>query len=257
VYASYITAQTGGLLTDSIIFAGLCYGASGDMAAAFTPLGSNISYFAFDGVSNTGDGANIGSSIFTSLVNQHAGTSQAYLAAPLPTGAPLLLYGDRNLAYLGNPRLNSPQAGSTLPLALGPGSVVDLTAQLDGASQCGGIMNYSWSNTAAAGDLVSSTSGQQDHDTNVDPNATYTASQNAQAVDVITVQYFADLSNPPAAMACSSTDVTTRQILHVDFDGSGTWDEIAFGNVLARFVGSDVVAERRWLTRWWPIGGRL
>jgi len=230
VYASYITAQTGGLLSNSIIFAGLCYGASGDMAAAFTPIGSNNSYFAFDGVSNTGDGAVIGSSIFTSLVHQHAGTSQAYSAAPLPTGAPLLLYGDRNLAYLGNPRLNSPQLGSTLPLALGPGSVVDLMAQLDGASECGGIMNYTWTNTAAAGHLVSSTGGQQDNYTNVDPNATYTASRSAQSVDVITVQYFPDMADPPAAMACSATDVTTQQILDVVFDGSGTWDEIAFGN---------------------------
>jgi hypothetical protein len=245
VYANYITAQTEGLMTNSIIYAALCFSASGDMAAAFTPLGSNNAYYGFDGPSTTGDTANIGKSIFTSLAQQYQSTSIAYISAPPPvySTAPLDFYGDRNLAYVGNPQLVFPQeASSPTPLALTPGSQVNMTAKLDGISECGGTVNYSWVNSAVAGHLMPSAGGPEDDFTNTDPDATYTASNTTQAVDNVVVQFLPNPSGPAAAMACSATDVTTQQILHVVFNGSGTWNEIAFGN--------EYTADWSWQASW-------
>jgi hypothetical protein len=227
-YASYIAKSTSGL-AESIVFAGICDGAVGnlDIAQAFTPPGSNNAYYGFGGVTNTYDIRVQGSAVFDKLIHQHTNAEGAMQGAPIPKAALLYFFGDPNLAYLGNPKLFSPQStGPEISFALGPGQSLNLQAQLDGASACGGIMNYHWINTAYAGHLTPSdkSAGQDDFTSDVSLT-TYKAFANATAVDSVVVDFLPDPNDPAAARACTSGDINTKQILHFEFQGHGEWSE--------------------------------
>jgi hypothetical protein len=156
---------------------------------------------------------------------------------------------NNQLAYFGNPKIISPQ-GTQPSYVLGPGSLLNLRAQLDGAESCDGIMNYNWTNTGNYGHLTPSSGagGLLDNFTSDESMTTYTARPNSIGIDNITVQFFPTLAANAAAMACTAADVNTQQVLHIVFDGQGTSqnDYQSVGNVYT----SGYSASMQWHASW-------
>jgi len=105
---------------------------------------------------------------------------------------------------------------------------MSLQASLPGADTC--PLEYAWFNSAAHGTLTGGGS-QPDSFTSTNPVATYEAAEGSPGSDAVDVRFTAmppDGGSPvTVGRACADVDVGERPmqagVLHVVFDGSGTW----------------------------------
>ena len=188
-------------LNNTIIFGGFCF--SDLLSNSFAPANSKSAFFGYSNITTLADNRRDGSVIFDSLVNQYNSAAEAIDGyAPYTT---IKLRNKPNLAYVGNPRLISPQ-GVSQSYVVGPNGLLNLQAHLDGTSSCDGVMNYHWMNSARVGHLtpLSFGSGQDDY-MGLDSGAKYMAGSSASGrTDQIKVDFAPDLNNPIAAEACAT-----------------------------------------------------
>jgi hypothetical protein len=259
-------------LTNTIIYAGFCHSADnlvyrvGGFNSAMAPPGSQSTYFGYVGRTYSLEDKFIGKPLIDNLVNQYQNTGTAFgNVQPLPMvrGAqPKVLgqavsprdilvapkhfqiWGDQNLAYVGNPSLELRQLNPPVTGAQG------IAATLDGTSSCGmyagSYMSVAWANPAQAGHLTWQTpleNGMEDSFVNYasqppDSNAMTSAGavpgnlaiakympspDLPGTTDNIEAEFYPDPNNPPAAAAC--LNVNDPAGLFVNEDVATVWND--------------------------------
>jgi hypothetical protein len=258
-------------LSNTIIYAGFCHSADylvyqvGGFHTAMAPPGSQSTYFGYVGTTYTLEDTSIGQPLIDALVNQYQNTGTAYgnvrssgtARGPQPRGRNHALspkaivivpkhfqiWGDQNLAYVGNPSL--------MPHALNPpvAGARGFAASLDGTSSCGqdggSYMSVAWSNPAQAGHLTWQTpleNGMQDsfvnYATQPPDSDTMTASSAMPGdlaiakympspdlpglTDNLMAEFYPDPNNSPAAVGCLT--VNDPAGLFVEDQLAAIWD---------------------------------
>jgi hypothetical protein len=270
-----------GTFGKTLVFNGACYGAR-STGLAHSMIANGGAYFGFtnevsapnaQGISIPGFATIAEPLLFAHLLNGYLSAQDSFNSPDVPKTDPslqallakglhlpvssvnanfVLLPNNSPLAYLGNPQLVGPGASPYQVLSL---ATLDLHAQLDGASSCNGVMNYTWNNTAMNGHLMPADGEPgQDNFTITGTDGLYTPNSlfglpTTSAADTITVDFLADPANPPAARACANVNVVNPpdQVLHIDFAGQGHSDYTAPKTLSGSYSAS---ADLTWHYSW-------
>ncbi len=196
-------------LDRTLVFGAFCY--SNKLAARFINK-STSSFFGYDGTVQVNHSDDDAQGVFDRMIYSYEPTKESR--------GRYKLTGNKNLAYVGNPKLTAPSLGGNGPYPAASGKALTLKAELEGTDSCKQVMEHHWQNTAKGGALQAKNrpNGTDDFFAR-DFEADYTARSAANALsDRIMVDFIPnhEKTSQVAARACADVAPPRKEVLVTD-----------------------------------------